>query len=238
MMLFQILLFTLPLFVSSLQESSPADDMKGAWEAKMSDGTTALWIITDKHFSITSYNNDPPRFISTQGGHWNVVGDRMELFWEYHTQQKELTGQQKTETYELEDNTLTVNNVVWKRIDDGTPGQLNGAWLITGRMVDGKMNTLTPGARKTMKILSGTRFQWIAYNSETGDFFGTGGGSYSTSDGKYIENIEFFSRDNSRVGAALEFNFDIKDGAWHHSGHSSKGDPLYEIWSKRASLGI
>ena len=27
-------------------------------------------------------------------------------------------------------------------------------------------------------------------------------------------------------------------GKWHHSGKSSKGKPIYEIWSKRVDLGI
>ncbi len=87
--------------------------------------------------------------------------------------------------------------------------------------------------RKTMKILSGTRFQWIAYNVETKEFMGTGGGTYTTTNGKYTENIDFFSRDNSRVGASLEFDFEIKGNDWHHKGFSSKGDPMHEIWSLR-----
>jgi hypothetical protein len=124
----------------------------------------------------------------------------------------------------------------WNRIDDGNPGELYGAWLITGRERNGEISRSTPGARKTMKILSGTRFQWIAYNTDTGEFFGTGGGTYTTENGKYTENIEFFSRDNSRVGRSLRFEYEIKDGEWHHSGLSSKGEPIYEIWTSRADL--
>ena len=63
-----------------------------------------------------------------------------------------------------------------------------------------------------MKILSGSRFQWIAYNTETRQFMGTGGGTYLTANGKYIEQIEFFSRDNSRVGAKLDFEFKLDEG--------------------------
>ena len=51
--------------------------------------------------------------------------------------------------------------------------------------------------------------------------------------GKYVENIEFFSRDSTRVGHSLEFDFEIKEGDWHHKGFSSKGDPKYEIWTQR-----
>lgn len=57
------------------------------------------------------------------------------------------------------------------------------------------------------------------------------GGTYSAVKGIYTENITFFSRDNSRVGAELSFEFAVKNGDWHHSGKSSKGDPIYEIWS-------
>ena len=95
------------------------------------------------------------------------------------------------------------------------------------------MIPMKPGARKTIKILSATHFQWIAINTETGEFFGTGGGNYSFKDGKYTENIEFFSRDPNRVGASLSFNAELKEGDWHHSGLSSKGDKIYEVWSRK-----
>ena len=31
---------------------------------------------------------------------------------------------------------------------------------------------------------------------------------------------------------------ELQEGKWHHSGKSSKGKPIYEIWSKRVDLGI
>ena len=89
-----------------------------------------------------------------------------------------------------------------------------------------------------MKILSGTRFQWIAYNTETKEFLGTGGGTYTTEAGKYTENIEFFSRDSSRVGASLSFDFSLENGDWRHKGKSSKGDPIDEVWTKREKVGL
>ncbi len=120
------------------------------------------------------------------------------------------------------------------RVDSGGPGELAGAWLITGRKRNGDLQSINPlRSRKTMKILSGTRFQWIAYDVETKSFKGTGGGTYTTIDGKYTENIEFFSRDNNRVGASLEFNYELKDGDWQHSGKNSRGEPMFEIWSIR-----
>ena len=105
---------------------------------------------------------------------------------------------------------------------------------MSGRYRDGIKSTRNiDRPRKTMKILSGTRFQWIAYNTETKQFMGTGGGTYKTIDGKYTEKIEFFSRDNSRVGAELSFEFKLNDGEWNHMGNSSRGVPIHEIWTKR-----
>jgi hypothetical protein len=120
------------------------------------------------------------------------------------------------------------------RIDNGTPGKLHGAWLMSGRIRDGetKQRDMT-SPRKTMKLLSGTRFQWIAYNTETKEFKGTGGGTYVTKNGEYTENIEFFSKDDSRVGASLEFDYSLVEGEWHHKGFSSKGDAMHEIWAER-----
>ncbi|HEX8039077.1 MAG TPA: membrane or secreted protein, partial [Chryseosolibacter sp.] len=129
-------------------------------------------------------------------------------------------------------------NVRWQQLDAGSPGKLAGAWVITGRIRDGKMSNMNPGARRTMKILSGTRFQWIAYNVETHEFFATGGGTYTTKDGKYTENIEFFSRDDSRVGASLTFDYAIEGGNWRHRGLSSKGEPVDEVWTEREKTGL
>lgn len=237
-MILLILLFTLLDPIHIFQSATPKE-LIGAWEAQMPDGTQGLWILDDGYFSITYYKNEYPEFISTEGGTWKLASNgNLQFRWEYNTKEPQLVGQQNSYAINKKGKELKIANTSWKQVDNGAPGALKGAWLITGRMRNGEMNTMSPGARKTMKILSGTRFQWIAYNSETGEFFGTGGGSYSTKDGKYTENINFFSRDNSRVGDRLEFDYKLEDGQWHHSGKSSKGEPLYEIWSTRQSLGI
>ena len=41
--------------------------------------------------------------------------------------------------------------------------------------------------RKTMKFLINGYFQWIAFNTETFQFSGSGGGKYITKDGKYVK---------------------------------------------------
>ncbi|HEY5691427.1 MAG TPA: membrane or secreted protein [Cyclobacteriaceae bacterium] len=234
------LLLSLALLCASF-DSHPSKIQKknnliGAWQSSK-DGNTGLWIITEKHFSITYYT--PSGFGYTEGGEWGQLPDgKIEMMWEYHTKDIELVGEKKSYIIAAKGDQLSLEGTEWKRIDNGSPGQLAGAWLITGRYRDGELSERTPGVRRTMKILSGTKFQWIAYNVETKEFFGTGGGSYTTKEGKYTEHIEFFSRDNSRVGASLEFEFKLENGKWRHSGRSSKGDSLDEVWTKREVLGI
>jgi hypothetical protein len=99
-------------------------------------------------------------------------------------------------------------------------------------MQNGEMQPFQAGPRKTLKLISGTRFQWMAINTETKEFFGTGGGTYTFTEGKYVEKIEFFSRDSSRVGAVLPFNGSVNGKVWTHKGFNSKGEPLHEEWTR------
>jgi len=181
-------------------------------------------------------------FTGTYGGSYRLEGHVYVALIEFHSLSPETIGNEYRGRLTLQKGALTLEDDNgsndWKRVDDGTPGKLAGAWLITGRMRNGQMSKMTPGSRRTMKILSGTRFQWIAYNVETKQFGGTGGGTYTTRNGKYTENIEFFSRDNSRVGASLTFDFSLERGAWRYKGLSSKGDPIDEVWTKREQIGL
>lgn len=224
--------------------SNQAENLAGAWEVREGQITTTA-IFTPGHYAVTRYDLEGKKFIDTRGGSWRVDGKNVVLTEEFNTADKEQVGKESKNPFTLKGSKLTVSLFhndtkpkEWARLDAGEPGKLAGAWLITGRMVGDGMQKMTPGARRTMKILSGTRFQWIAYNVETKEFSGTGGGTYRTENGKYTEHIQFFSRDNSRVGQSLEFDFSLEDGNWRHKGLSSKGDPIDEVWTKRERLGI
>ena len=209
----------------------------GAWETTVEfDGKSSriVKIYTPKYFITSVYT--PDKFISATGGTWNMKPDKLEETLEFNTMDSQLVGTTYTINFTEHEETLKTefNGIkqTWSRIDDGE-SDLAGAWRITGRERNGEMSQMKMGPRKTFKILSGTRFQWAAYNVETKQFMGTGGGTYTLKDGKYTENIEVFSRDNSRVGASLEFDYEVKGKEWHHSGLSSKGNPIYEIWTNQ-----
>ena len=217
-----------------------AQSFIGAWEtyhtSEKGEHLKSVVIFADGYQVITTYDANTGEFISTNGGTWQLEGDTMTEKVEFDTENAERVGTEVAFEVFINDSIMGIDGseMKYKRLDDGTPGKLQGAWLMSGRVRDGETQSRdTSGPRKTMKILSGTRFQWIAYNTETKQFMGTGGGTYTTINGEYTENIEFFSRDNSRVGASLKFNYSLVDGKWHHSGLSSKGEAMHEIWSVR-----
>ena len=212
----------------------------GAWEA-VSESKEGIKIRTVVTFAkgyqvMTMFEAKSGKFITTNGGSWELVGDTMTEKIEFDTSDPERVGTEVSFKVFISDTEMGIvgQKMKFKRIDSGKPGELHGAWLMSGRIRNGKTQMRdTSRPRKTMKVLSGTRFQWIAYNTETKQFIGTGGGTYTTVNGEYTENIEFFSRDNSKAGLSLTFDYDLKNNNWNHKGFSSKGDPMHEIWSIR-----
>lgn len=226
---FLVVLFTWLTCTASAQQ------INGAWKRSLDTALQYLTIVDD-YYSLVTYNLEAKKFINTSGGTATISNGRISGVIEFNTADKTAVGStydlpvhQKGKKLQLD---LDGIGLVWNSVDEAEGG-LSGNWKIIGREQDGKMGTIIPGARKTIKILSATRFQWVALNSATGEFFGTGGGTYTFKNGKYTEQIEFFSRDASRVGASLSFDAELKDNDWHHSGLSSKGDRIYEIWSRK-----
>lgn len=212
----------------------------GAWEINHSNESgeklKSVYIFTDQYYSKTSFDSESGEFFETSGGSWSSDGNTIYQNIEFDSDNPNLVGTEINFQILITDSLLKIvgSDIQMTRIDDGKPGKLPGAWLMFGRTVNGQTQLRDmDNPRKTMKILSGTRFQWIAYNTETKEFMATGGGTYSTINGIYTENIEFFSRDHSRVGLELKFDYSLNEGNWHHSGLSSKGDPIDEVWRKR-----
>lgn len=232
-MIAKIFWTTVMLFCSTIYNWAQSPLM-GAWEASEGDAKVVI-IVADKYFSVAYYQD--AEFIGTLGGQWRESSPgRVTLTLEFDSRDPYNVGEVASFDYTLKEDKFSINGGTYTRIDDGTPGDLNDAWLMTARKRGDQMNKRQNGPRKTMKILSGTRFQWIAFDTEKKTFSGSGGGTYTTVDGTYTENIEFFSRDNSRVGAALPFTYKLADDGWHHSGLSSKGDPIYEVWTSRSKV--
>ncbi len=223
---------TLPLLTLAIiilaSFNKEAKELKGAY-GYSERGMKMVLLFEDGYFMQSVYQDK--QFVGTWGGTFDLKKDSIQFNIEFHTRESKKVGNALTVPLQLKSNSLIIDKNEMQKIDDGN-GALAGNWRITGRKQNDKMGEIQRGPRKTLKLLTGTRFQWAAINTETKEFFGTGGGTYTFTNGKYTENIEFFSRDSSRVGASLSFNGEVKGDQWIHSGLSSKGDPIYEIWSR------
>lgn len=220
-----------------------AQSFEGSWQlVSLNDETVTdrevVKIVVEGYFSLGSKKLEDNSFLGAAGGEYNIEEDQLIEKRDFDTYDTSKINEERT--YKL--SWLTKDKVeiadaehtkVWQRLS-GTEDELSGNWVITGRKRGDKMNAMTPGDRRTIKILNGNRFQWVAFNSATKTFNASGGGIYSAEEATYVEDISFFSKDKSRVGDRLDFKFEVIDGQWHHQGKSSKGQPIHEIWSPYA----
>ncbi|RCH56218.1 membrane or secreted protein [Mucilaginibacter hurinus] len=225
------------LFSSLTSTQGDSKNLTGAWEYGTPENHTVL-IISPTAFAVTHYDLPGKKMMSTYGGAWKIVGDTLIQTIEFSSANPDEVGTVKKQAVKSEGSSLVLGKDNFTRIDAGKPGALAGAWIFAGRNENGKFSEF-PGlfkSRRTMKILSGTRFQWIAYDIDSKKFFNTGGGTYTTADGKYTETIEFFTKTPESVGKSLSFNFALEDGHWRHSGASSSGAMIDERWANRKTL--
>ena len=193
------------------------------FELDKTDETIERLIIDSEYLVVTEFNKTSGAFVKTYGGYYEIEGDSYKVSLEFNSDFE------KDSITSIE---LTKDNS-WRNISK-PESLLQGKWVMSGRYNNGEFRTRdTNLPRKTMKVLIDGFFQWIAFNTETFRFSGSGGGEYEAVDGKYIEKIQYFSRDDSRVGAELDFNYEVKEGDWYHSGLSSKGNPINEVWTLR-----
>lgn len=213
--------------------SQKNQSLEGAW--KTGQGVV---ICTPNYLACTDFSVADKKFKGSWGGTYTWVKDSLKVKLEFSTYDKASVGTEKVFKTDLQKGLKLVevgtkNGHYWTPIEEKGEMALAGLWRITGRMNNGQMVAMPLAARKTIKIFSKTRFQWAAINTQTGDFSGTGGGTYTLKDGKYTENIEFFSRDSSRVGASLGFDALVEGGKWTHTGKSSTGNPVHEVWERQ-----
>lgn len=180
-------------------------------------------LMDDEYIVETQFTSNPNQFLKTIGGFYQKKGNEIIVKLEFNSN----FSKDSLKTISISDKSK------WKKIS-GVTSLLQGKWLMSGRVrgkTERRRDTNQP--RKTMKILVDGYFQWIAFNTNTFSFMGTGGGSYTAENGTYKEKIDYFSRDDKKVGISLSFSYSKKGQDWHHKGFSSKGDPIHEIWGFR-----
>lgn len=213
-----------------LSFKGPAQSFEGVYKS-VDDEVHGLWMIQDG-FSVQTFYMDSV-YIRTNGGSYVKNHSELNVRIAFDDVLPERVGTEVVSHLKFEgENIIDDEGRIWIK-QPAIESDLRGAYRITGRYIDGAYREINhTGSRMTLKMLADGYFQWIAFDSGTKQFFGTGGGDFTLEKGKYKEHILFFSRDNSRVGAELEFDGEIQEGDWHHKGKSSKGDPLHEVWTR------
>jgi len=231
---------TAMVLLSSLKPFTlDTNNIIGAWGYGPPENRTVM-VTADNVFSVATYDLPGKKFISSYGGTWRVEGNKLIKTIEWNSKDSLQVGKEITGDIQLTNGKLVVQQTAetWDRLDDGKPGELMGAWIITGSFKNDtavkRSNPFYP--RRTMKVLSGKYFQWIAYNVATRTFMNAGGGTYTTVNGKYTENIEFFTKTSESVGKTLVFDYSFVNGDWRHRGQKSTGGAMDECWSKRETL--
>jgi len=217
----KILLLILLILLYSC--SSIDNNLSNVFELDKTEETIERLIIDSEYLVATEFNKTSGAFVKTYGGYYEIEGDSYKVSLEFNSDFEK----DSIRSIEL------IKNNSWRNISK-PESLLQGKWVMSGRYNNQEFRARdTKLPRKTMKVLIDGFFQWIAFNTETFRFSGSGGGEYEAVDGKYIEKIQYFSRDDSRVGAELDFNYEVKEGDWYHSGLSSKGNPINEVWTLR-----
>lgn len=216
--------------ISAVATAQQPSKFEGAYKF-VEDETHGLWLFNDGYASQTFYKED--EYLRVSGGTYELNHKTLEIHTLFNDNDSDKVGKTEKQLLRFEgENFIDSQGRIWIKQPE-IDNDLVGAWRIKGRLNDGKFTEINhTGGRMTLKMLTDGYFQWIAFDSDKKTFSGTGGGAYTFEDGIYEESIMFFSRDNSRVGATLRFNGKVKNKQWEHTGKTSVGKPLHEVWIK------
>ncbi|MCI4670611.1 MAG: hypothetical protein MRZ79_20925 [Bacteroidia bacterium] len=248
-----ILAFMLFVFGFQPAESPHKSSIEGAWRLDKIEGRSTesvgiqmVKILSDGYFMFAYFNESTQQFFSSGGGTYTFYNGIYTEKIEFHTINPEIIG--KTVKFQAE-----FNNGRWihkgmvageqlseefTRIDGTDVSPIAGAWILEQESgQEGRMAKLKPKGRKRIKLLSDSQFQWVEYDQKKGDFIAAGGGTYSHTTDKYVEELKYFSQDSTWVGRKIGFTFREQNGRWFHKEWSSRGkQPIDEIWKKIAAL--
>ncbi len=226
-------IFTIPK--SSICQTTT--NLLGTW-GKEENNVKTLVIVTDYIFSVANYNLIDKKFNYSWGGKYKINKNNLELTFEWHSIDSSKVNTSINYSIFINKNgQLYLGDILsdLKNLDSKKKGDLFGSWIISGNYLNDvltkRANPFFP--RRTMKIISENYFLWVSYNVLTKKFFDAGGGTQSAVNGRYTENIEFFTKTPQSIGKSLEFGYSIKENDWRHQGQKSTGGSLDECWTKR-----
>lgn len=221
-----------------------AQSLNGAWQLFEKNGekvnANVIKLYSNAYFTYASYDKKTGQFIEAGGGRYILDFFNYKEHYEIDSSNPNRSGETTNYKAILEDDILRITNTKtgaverWKKFDDANTQNMATCWRIHEKLDEGEdsWRRIVYGPRKTLKMVTNNRYQVLALNSKTGEFIGSSGGTWSLNNNEYVENIEFFSKDETNIGRSLSFKRKYQDELWHHSGRDTNGKILMERWLK------
>lgn len=248
------------LVMAVFHNLSYGDNLNGAWKLQEVDGEKVsehvIQLFSDQFYTFSEYDPATGDFIKAGGGTYILENFRLQKFIEIDSDNPEMSNTSKIYRFLfLEDDVVKLTSMkdsskyeVWKRIDTAAHKEMAKCWRIHKKQDEGDddWRVIEYAPRKTIKMLTDNYYQVLAFNKKTGEFVGSSGGTWTKTPtdffvgatggvttkkrGKYVENIEFFSKNSDNVGRSIEFDIKMDEGLWSHTGRQTDGKALLEIW--------
>ncbi len=221
-----------------------AQILNGAWRLVEKNGKPveyeAIKLYSNSYFTYAAYEKDSGQFMEAKGGTYTLNNFSYKEHLDIDSNEPKHSGTTREYLNVLDNKQLTLTNLItgdkekWVKFDEADNYEMAFCWRIHKKKDEGdaEWRTIEYRPRKTLKMITNSRYQVLALNSETGQFVGSSGGSWSGSSKDYIENVEFFSKDQSNVGKSLEFKRTFDKGLWLHTGKTTKGEDMMEKWHR------
>jgi len=213
-------------FIQPQPYPHPQPSITGAWINKEGDDEHTL-ICSGGYTFMVEYNAVNTAFYYAGGGRYTEKEGMIIFEYEFSKkkEEQENVGIPAAMKFSISRNKLTVfgtdsSKNELTRVDDGT-GALAGIWQLKSQLSNGKLEEIKE-PMKTLKIVSGTLFQCVTFNTVTNEFLGCYGGRYTYKDGKYTERIEFYWKKPDKVGTAVSFDAGVDNNTWTIKQGSSK----------------
>jgi len=159
-------------------------------------------------------------------------GDKTVRVWDVRT------GNEVEAAYFSPDGKLIITNrdktfQIWD-VPAGKPLNHLGAWqLVSFKYGDTDKWSEVPPGEKRIKLITGTRFTWIAYETVSGKVKSIAGGPFTLSGSSCTQTIEYAGEGMADyLGKKQSFTIQLERDELHQSGQLSDGTKMEEIWQR------
>ncbi len=194
------------------------DPLIGAWSGQDSRDGRAIEVVvifTAAHQVAVWFDPVDGEVVHTNGGLWSRSGTRVTEIVEFDSDNPGRVGSSVSFDVDLSDTELSIvgSDMRLTRVDGGDQGRLEGAWLLFERLEAGRW-IASESSLRTVRLMSGERFQQVVYDPESGRLVSTLGGTYVTGRDELVETVEFRRSPPNAGGPQVRYSLRQDAGNW------------------------